>query len=92
MMLGATKDAAYLAVGAASAQFTTMVEGSRYVVMSTTAAWIAIGSNPTAVIRAAGNTYLPPNIPVIVTAETGALKVAIIQDTAAGHSSLTRVQ
>lgn len=87
-----TRSSAYVAVGAASAQFATVLtNGAKFVVSSTTAAWIKIGANPTAVGRTAGNTYVPPNVPVEIVASDPDDRVAIIQDAAAGHASLTLI-
>lgn len=86
-----TKNTAYLAVAAASAQFaTTMAEGQVYILTSTTAAWALVAANPTAVARTTGNIYIPPNVPIEIVAQGTALKVALIRDAADGHASLTQ--
>jgi hypothetical protein len=88
MMLDPSDAPDFQAVGAASAQFTkTMVEGSRYILTSTTAAWVAIGANPTAA-KADGSFYLPANTPLVIMCRGAAVKVAILQDAAVGNASL----
>jgi hypothetical protein len=79
---------AFVAVGAASAQFAgTMQEGAKYLVVSSTNSWVAVGSNPTAA-KAAGSFYLPANTPIVVMSRGTANKVAILQDAAVGNASL----
>jgi predicted RNA methylase len=79
-------------VGAASVQFAlTAGAGERFLIASTTAAWVAIGSNPTAVAGSAGNMYLPPNAAIEIVSQSAGTKVAIIQDAAGGKATLTPV-
>jgi len=88
----ASRAPAYLAVGSASGQFaTTMTEGAKYVVISTTACWAAFGADPTAQARTAANHYIPPNVPIEVVASMPSMKVALIRDSADGHASLSEV-
>lgn len=82
----------YLAVASASAQFTNAcTEGAKYVIVSTTACWAKFGADPTAVGRAAGNHYIPPNVPIEIVASMPSMKVALIRDAADGHASLSEV-
>lgn len=76
-------------VTVASAQFASMIEGNKYRLVSTTNAWVKLGSNPTAVAATDGNLYLPANSVLEIFAVPGNLKVAIIRDTADGNASLT---
>lgn len=77
----------YSTVTATSAQLDrTLAAGEVAIVCSTVAAWIKIATNPTAVLREAGNTYVPANVPVEV---CGPGKVAIVRDAADGHVSLS---
>ena len=79
-----------MAVGA-SAQFATvLMEGNIYSIVSTTAAWVLVGSNPTATVHGAGTLYIPANYPIVLIAPPGAAnKLAIIQDTVAGFATLS---
>jgi hypothetical protein len=87
-----TRNSFCVAVGAASTQFgATLTEGSRWSVLSTTAAWIAIASNPTVVSRTTPAIYVPPNFEITIVAQGADAKVAIIQDAAGGFASLTQV-
>lgn len=76
------------AVGGASVVFDLMLENGRtYVLTSTTAAWIAQGSAPTAVAGTDGNFYLPADVALRIDGACGA-KLAIIQASAGGFASL----
>jgi hypothetical protein len=87
-----TRNSFCLAVGAASAQFgATLTEGSRWSVISTTNAWIQIGSNPTVAAHVTPAIYLPANVELTLLAQGTDAKVAIIQDSAGGFASLVQV-
>jgi hypothetical protein len=78
-----------LAFTGTSAQSSTLAATSNMITLTATAAcWIAIGTNPTAA-KAAGSFYLPANYPVSysVKRNTG-LKIAALQDAAAGTLSI----
>lgn len=72
---------------------TILMEGALYVVVSTAAAWIAIGAGTPTVAKAAATAlYIPPNYPIVFKAPAGATnKVAIIADGTAGNASLALV-
>jgi hypothetical protein len=78
-----------IAVGAASVQSAAVQSTTNRVTLtSTTGAWIAFGTSPTA-SAAAGSIYLPPNVvspPYAVT--SGVTKIAVIQASAAGTLSI----
>ena len=83
----------YKAVTSTSTQFdTTMVSGVQYMVVSSVAAWIRIGSNPTAAADTDQNHYLPANVARFVAASGANNKVAIIRDTADGDATLSAVE
>lgn len=83
-------DTVYLAVGATSAQSgMTMIDGSRYVFVSSTACWVALGASPTAAKQTNGSHYVPANVPVEFFCTNGAVKLAVIQDAAGGSSTLS---
>ena len=87
-----TSDSQRVAVGAVSAQFgTSMVEGQGYALVSTTDAWIAIGANPTAAASTSGSIFVKAGVIQPIAAVPGSLKVAVIQASAGGDATLTRV-
>ena len=77
-------------VGAASAASAAVqATTNRVVLSSTTGAWVAFGSNPTAVAATTGNIYVPPNVVMPAIAVTpGITKIAAIQATAGGTLSI----
>ena len=79
-----------VAVGAASAQSAAVgANTNRVVLVSTTACWVAFGSNPTAVAAATGNVYVPANIPMPpISVTSGTTKIAVIQASAGGSLSI----
>jgi len=82
----------YKPVTSTSTQFdTTMVSGVQYVVTSSVACWIRIGSNPTAAADTDQNHYVPANTMVPVAANGTATKVAIIRDSADGDATLSAI-
>ena len=78
------------AVGGTSAAFGTMAADTLYTFVSSTACWIAQGDTPTA-SAGAGSMYVPANVTVVLNGSDGA-ECAVIQDTAAGKASLTRMR
>lgn len=75
-------------VSGTSAQFTVaMVNGKKYIFISTTNCWVAQAANPTAA-AADGNMFWPASVPLIVDGGVGA-KLAVIQASAGGTASLT---
>lgn len=71
--------------GTSAASSAVSATTKRVQVQATKAAWIAIGSDPTAAVATAGSFYLPDggqSAPFLVTSST--TKVAAIQDSAAG--------
>lgn len=90
-LIDPTDTPGFVAVGVASAPFAkTMVDGQKYMLQCSTAAWFAVGSNPTAT-KGAGSTFVSPNCPLFIICRGAATKVALIQDAAAGNASLTLV-
>lgn len=79
-----------VAVGAASAASSAVqTTTNRVILSSTTACWVAIGPNPTAVANTAGSIYVPAAVvmpPIGVT--PGITKVAVIQASAGGYLSI----
>ena len=79
----------FVTVGASSVQSSAVQAlTNRVVLCSTTGAWIAIGSSPTAT-AGAGSFYLPPNVyspPIYVV--SGTSKIAALQASAAGSLSI----
>jgi hypothetical protein len=82
--------AIYNSVTVASQQV-TLVLGQRYVVTSSIACWIKLGSNPTAAAATVDNIYLAPDFPVVIQGVTGMLKLAVIRNAADGHMSLAEI-
>lgn len=78
-----------VAVSGTSAQSAAFGD-KKLMVVSTTACWIKTGTNPTAVADTDANQYLPANVPVFI-ANTPGDKIAVIQESAAGHLVVTPV-
>jgi hypothetical protein len=89
-LLNTTATATVTAVTITSAQL-TMVAGTRYRLASTTAAWVAFGSNPTAVAGAANNHLILAGGTLDIQCSAAALKLAIVRDTADGNATLSLV-
>ncbi len=90
-------DSQYLATSGSSQTFATaLLEGMQYMVVCSTASWIAIGTSPTAAKQTGGSTYLAPNVPYFFVCPPGTganvNKLAIIQDSATGSATVTRCQ
>jgi hypothetical protein len=60
-----------------------------WIFTTTQACWIQQGANPTATVGT-GSTLVVPNNPIYIDGGMGA-KLSVIQDTTAGHASLTRL-
>lgn len=79
-------------VGAAEVDFdTTMAAGQYYMLVSSTLCWVKQGAAPVAASAADGSTLVPPNTPMYFDGGVGA-KLSILQHTAGGSASLTRVK
>lgn len=62
---------------------------NKIVISTTTDCWVAIGSNPTAVSRTANNFFMAAgsqSFPIAIV--PGISKIAVIQDTAGGYTSI----
>lgn len=78
------------AVGAAHAEFgAAMVADRYYILVANTDMWFAQADAPVA-SAGAGSMFLPAKTPVILNGSAGA-DVSVIQDSAVGKASLTRV-
>ncbi len=79
-------------VGAAEVDFdTTMAADQYYMLVSSTLCWVKQGTAPVAASAADGSTLVPPNTPVYIDGAVGA-KLSILQHTAGGSASLTRLK
>jgi len=76
-----------IAVAGASAQSAAFIS-SEILVTGNTNCWITIGANPTAVADTDGNMYLAANGERHIRVKVGD-KLAVIQDSAAGHISVS---
>lgn len=76
-----------IAVGGASVQSAVFIS-SEILVSGNTNMWIATGGNPTAVADTDGNIYLAAGVPLHMRVVVGQ-RLAVIQDSAAGHVSVT---
>jgi hypothetical protein len=76
-----------VAVSGTSAQSTAFIS-SEIAIAANTNCWITIGANPTAVADTDANMYLPAGVVFHLRVKVGD-KLAAIQDTAAGHISVT---
>lgn len=86
-----TSTALAVTVSGVSADFSaTMVAKEYWLFVSSTNCWITQGATPTAVAGAAGNMYVPANTPIVIDGRCGA-SLAVIQATAGGSASLTRL-
>lgn len=80
------------AVGGSEVDFdTTMAAGEFYLLVSSTLCWVKQGTAPVAASAADGSTLVPPNTPILIDGSLGP-KLSILQHTAAGSASLTRVK
>lgn len=70
---------------------TTMAAGEFYLLVSSTLCWVKQGAAPVAASAADGSTLVPPNTPMLIDGSLGA-KLSILQHTAGGSASLTRVK
>ena len=68
----------------ASSQQLTLTIGVRYAVVSTTACWIKLGTNPTAVASQAESIYLPADTLMSVIGRDETSKLAVIRASADG--------
>lgn len=79
-------------VGGSEVDFdTTMAAGEFYVLVSSTLCWVKQGTAPVAASAADGSSLVPPNVPYLIDGSLGA-KLSILQHTAGGSASLTRVK
>lgn len=79
-------------VGAAEVDFDTVMEaGALYMLVSSTLAWAKQGVAPVAASAADGSFLVPPNTPIMIDGSLGA-KLSILQHTAGGSATLTRVK
>jgi hypothetical protein len=79
-------------VGGVEVDFdTTMAADQYYLLVSSTLCWVKQGTAPVAASAADGSTLVPPNTPILINGALGA-KLSIVQHTAGGSASLTRVQ
>lgn len=79
-------------VGAAEVDFdTTMAAGEFFVLVTSTLAWCKQGTAPVAASAADGSWLAAPNTPILIDGSLGA-KLSILQHTAGGSASLTRVK
>ena len=77
-----------LAVGVASAQTSaTWLRGEKLSIVASTACWIAIGTNPTAVVGS--GVYVPANVPMSIMIDTDASEIAAIRVSADGHLTIS---
>lgn len=91
MITPVPSSSAFLAVGAASAQFDLeLAADAFYVLVADVPLWIAQGANPTA-SAGAGSMRWPANVPLQVAGACGA-KVAAIRASGDGAASLTRLR
>lgn len=70
---------------------TTMASGEFYLLVSSTLCWVKQGTAPVAASAADGSTLVPANFPFLIDGALGA-KLSILQHTAGGSASLTRVK
>lgn len=70
---------------------TTMAAGEFYMLVSSTLCWIKQGAAPVAATAGDGSSLVPPNTPILIDGSLGA-KLSILQHTAGGSASLTRVK
>lgn len=75
-----------IAVGVASAQFAATAATGLFWFISSTACYIAQGTNPTA-SAADGSIFVPAGLPVLIDA-AGGIKLAVIRSAADGFASL----
>lgn len=80
------------AVGAASSIASAALKTNVvYVLLSTTACWVAQGSAPTAVAGVGSSTFIPASFPIEIDGSDGA-SLAVIQASAAGFISIIACQ
>lgn len=80
----------FVAVAIASAAVDVdMVPGKRYVIVSTTNAWIKFGSAAPTAAAGSGNHYIVANVPYVVQSNGVHLKMAAIRDTADGKMTVS---
>lgn len=82
-----------VAVGAASAPFTTVLRaGEVYEVTSTVAAWIKLAtSEPTAAAATSGNLLVPANTPTRIAVKDSRNRLAIVRADVDGTACLARL-
>jgi hypothetical protein len=84
-----------IAISGVSAQFTTLLAvGKQYVVSATVDCWVAIGTNPTAVLHGASSAWLArgdKKLIVLDGATTTSTKVAVVIDAVAGYATIEEV-
>lgn len=91
MITPVPSSSAFLAVGAASAEFDLELEpGAFYVYTATVDTWIAQGAEPTA-SAGAGSMFVPAGVQVTIAGACGAA-LAAIRASGDGAASLTRLR
>lgn len=76
--------------GTSAANATALVARTIYRLCSNTSCWVLQGAAPVATVGS-GSTFLPAGVEMWIDGSLGA-HVAVIQDAAAGHASLTKMR